>query len=68
MFCSVTERYPASYSKHVLFGAKHVVYPQPWLISCSSLTTKLKIKPIWELSNRFIKRVYSLSDSKALLG
>jgi len=32
MFCSVTERYLASNSKHVLFGAKHVVYRQPWLI------------------------------------
>jgi len=29
MFCSVTARYPASNSKHVLFGEKHVVYPHP---------------------------------------
>ena len=68
MFCSVAARYPAPNSKHVLFGAKRVVYPQPWLISFSSVTAKSKIKPIRELSNRFIKWVYSLSDSKALLG
>jgi len=68
MFCSVTARYPASNSKHVLFGAKHAVYPQPWLISCSSVTAKSKTKPIQELSNRFIKWVYSLSGFKALFG
>ena len=55
-------------AKHVLFGAKRVVYPQPWLISFSSVTAKSKIKPIRELSNRFIKWVYSQGDSKALLG
>jgi len=31
------------------------------------VTAKSKIKPIRELSNRFIKWVYLLSDSKALL-